>query len=264
MGLIYEELTHQLIGCFYDVHNSLGVGYDEKAYHKALEKLFQMREIPSRSKERRTISHRDCKVKDFEVDFVAFDKIILELKSLQSNFLQSNYVQILSELKLWDLRLGFLVNFGLQKVEFERMLFDEKPKTKNENYDFIKSLITEKERHVLAKLREAILYIFNANGSGYGESVYNKMLAIELDYRKISYQTKFPIEVRFEEDIISTFKMKPLLIENQIICDIKALKDNIDFYDIAKIQSYLRALKLNIGIIANFGSDELEIKGIRA
>ncbi|MBN2088586.1 GxxExxY protein, partial [candidate division KSB1 bacterium] len=110
----------------------------------------------------------------------------------------------------------------------------------------------------------AILYIFNANGSGYGESVYNKMLAIELDYRKINYQTRFPIEVRFEEDIISTFKMKPMLIENQIICDIKALKDNIDFFDIAKIQSYLRALKLNIGIIANFGSDELQIKGIRA
>ncbi len=264
MGLIYEELTHQLIGCFYEVHNSLGVGYDEKAYHKAWEKLFQIKGIPFRSKERKTLSHRDCKVKDFEVDFVAFDKIILELKSLQSNFLQSNYIQILSELKLWGLRLGLLVNFGLQKVEFERMPFGEKEKTINENYDFIKNIITEKERKVLAKLREAILYIFNTHGSGYSESVYNKMLAIELDYRKIRYQSRFPIAVRFEEDIISTFKMKPMLIENQIICDIKALKDNIDFYDIAKIQSYLRALKLNISIIVNFASDELQIKGIRA
>lgn len=264
MGLIYEELTHQLIGCCYEVHNSLGVGYDEKAYHNALEKLFQIKGIPFRSKERKTLSHRDCKVKDFEVDFVTFDKMILELKSLQSSFLQSNYVQILSELKLWNLRLGLLVNFGLQKVEFERMPFDEKPKTTNENYDFIKNIITERERKVLAKLREVILDIFNTHGSGYGESVYNKMLAIELDYRKISYQTRFPIEVRFEKDIISTFKMKPMLIENQIICDIKALKDNIDFFDIAKIQSYLRALKLNIGIIANFASDELQIKGIRA
>ncbi|MDZ7377218.1 MAG: GxxExxY protein [candidate division KSB1 bacterium] len=264
MGLIYEELTHQLIGCFFEVHNKLGVGYDEKAYHKALEKLFQMRGISFRSKERKTLSHRDCKVKDFEVDFIAFDKIILELKSLQSNFLQSNYIQILSELKLWDLRLGLLVNFGLQKVEFERIPFNEKEKRINENYDFIKSFITETERHVLGKLRDAILFIFNTHGLGYGESVYHKMLAIELDYRKINYQTQFPIEVRFEENIISTFKMKPILVENQIVCDIKALKDTIDFYDIAKIQSYLRALKLNIGIIVNFASDQLEIKGIRA
>ena len=264
MGLIYEDLTHQLIGCFYDVHNSLGVGYDEKAYHKALEKLFQIRGIPFRSKERKTVLHRDCKVKDFEADFVTFDKIILELKSLQSNFLQSNYIQILSELKLWNLRLGLLVNFGLQKVEFERIPFDEKEKTINENYDFIKNLITEKDRKVLAKLRDAILYIFQTHGLGYGESIYNRILNIELDYRKVNYQTRFPFEVRFEEEIISTFKMKPMLIENQIICDIKALKENVDFYDIAKIQSYLKALKLNIGIIANFGRNELEIKGIRA
>ncbi len=40
MELIYKDLTHELIGCFFDVHNSLGVGYDEKAYHKALERRF--------------------------------------------------------------------------------------------------------------------------------------------------------------------------------------------------------------------------------
>ena len=40
MELIYEDLTRELIGCFFDVHNSLGVGYDEKAYHKALERRF--------------------------------------------------------------------------------------------------------------------------------------------------------------------------------------------------------------------------------
>lgn len=34
MELIYEDLTRELIGCFFDVHNTLGVGYDEKAYYK--------------------------------------------------------------------------------------------------------------------------------------------------------------------------------------------------------------------------------------
>jgi PD-(D/E)XK nuclease superfamily len=58
--------------------------------------------------------------------------------------------------------------------------------------------------------------------------------------------------------------MKPWLIENRIICDIKALHEKIDFYDIAKIQPYLRALGLKIGIIANFGKNDLEIRGVRA
>ncbi len=40
MELIYEDLTHELIGCFFDVHNSLGVGFDEPTYHKALQRRF--------------------------------------------------------------------------------------------------------------------------------------------------------------------------------------------------------------------------------
>ena len=125
---IYEDLTHKLIGCFFNTHNGLGVGYDEKAYHKALERHFQKMGVEYQSKERKAIIHRNCKVREYEADFVVFKKIILELKTLQSKFLQANYVQIISELKLWNLRLGLLVNFGLQKVEIERIPFTEKEK----------------------------------------------------------------------------------------------------------------------------------------
>lgn len=68
----------------------------------------------------------------------------------------------------------------------------------------------------------------------------------------------------YEGEVISVFKMKLLLIKRRIICDIKALHENIDFYDIAKVQSYLRALSLKIGIVANFGRNGLEIRGVRA
>jgi hypothetical protein len=42
------------------------------------------------------------------------------------------------------------------------------------------------------------------------------------------------------------------------------IEKELDFYDIAKIQSYLRALGLRIGIVANPGKNDLEIRGIRA
>ncbi len=200
MELIYEDLTRELIGCFFDVHNSLGVGYDEPAYHKALQRRFDKKGIEHRSEERKALLHRALKVREFKADLITFNKIILELKSLQSGFIKPNYVQIISELKLWQMQLGLLVNFGLQKVEIERIPFTEKEKVIHENYD--------------------------------GE-------------------------------FISVFKMKPLLIENRMICDIKTLHEKIDFYDIAKIQSYLRALGLKIGIVANFGKNDLEIRGIR-
>lgn len=264
MELIYEDLTHELIGCFFDVHNSLGVGYDERAYHKKLERRFNKKGIDHRSEERKTLMHRGRKVKEFKADLITFDKIILELKTLQSNFIKANYVQIISELKLWKMHLGLLVNFGLQKVEFERIPFTEKDKTSRENYEYITNCLTGQDRDILARLREAILYVFEVHGLGYGDITCQKLIEAELDFRQIKYLNRTPIELRDDGEIISVFKMKPLLIQNRVICNIKALDEEIDFYDVAKIQSYLRALGLKIGIIVNFGKTELEIRGIRA
>jgi GxxExxY protein len=263
MELIYEGLTHELIGCFFQVHNTVGVGYDEFTYHKALERRFRKKGFDHRSEERKALMHRGRKVREFKADLITFDKIILELKTLQSNFVRANYIQIISELKLWEMRLGLLVNFGLQKVEIERIPFTEKARTINENYDYIRDCLAEPDRDMLARLRDAVFYVFEKHGLGYGEMTCRKLVEAELDFRQIKFQNRSPIEVSYEGEIISVFKMKPLLIEKRVICDIKALEEKIDFYDIAKIQSYLRALNLKIGLIVNFGKNDLEIRGIR-
>ena len=264
MELLYEELTHELIGCFFDVHNSLGVGYDEFAYHQALNRRFQKRSIDYRSEERKALMHRDRQVRVFKADLITFDKIILELKTLQSGFIKPNYVQIISELKLWQMNLGLLVNFGLQKVEIERIPFTEKDKTISENYDYIRDCLSDENRDILVKIRDAILYVFEVHGLGYSDVTYRRILEHEFDFRHIRYQNRTPIELNYDGETISVFKMRPFLIENRTICDIKALHEKIDFYDIAKIQSYLRALNLRVGIIVNFGKNALEIRGIRA
>jgi GxxExxY protein len=264
MELIYEDLTRELIGCFFDVHNSLGVGYDEPSYHKALQRRFCKKEIEHRSEERKALLHRARKVREFKADLITFDKIILELKSLQSGFIKPNYVQIISELKLWQMNLGLLVNFGLQKVEIERIPFTEKEKTIHENYDYIRDGMAARDREILVRLRDAILYVFEVHGLGYSDVTYRQIFEKELDFRQIQYQNRTPIELSYDGEIISVFKMKPLLIEKRIICDVKALHEKIDFYDIAKIQSYMRALDLKVGIIINFGKNALEIRGIRA
>lgn len=264
MELIYEDLTREIIGCFFHVHNSLGVGYDEHANHMALKFRFLKKGIDHRSKERKKLVHRDGKVREYEADLIVFDKIILELKTLQSGFIKPNYVQIISELKLWQMQLGLLVNFGLQKVEIERIPFTEKERSVWENYDYIKECTTEQDRKILARLREAILFAFETHGLGYNDVIYRRIVERELDFQGIKFENRVPIEVDYEGETISVFKMKPFLIESRLICDIKALHENIDFYDIAKIQTYLRALDLRVGIIANFGKDALEIRGIRA
>jgi len=122
--------------------------------------------------------------------------------------------------------------------------------------------MTADERNTLAKFRDAIMYVFEIHGLGYGEVIRRKLFQAELDFRRIEYQHRCPIEVQYDGEVVSTFKMKPLLIEDRLICDIKALNEKIDFYDIARIQSYLKALDKKIGVIVSFGKTRLEIRGI--
>ncbi|MCI0693620.1 GxxExxY protein [candidate division KSB1 bacterium] len=70
MELIYEDSTRELIGCFFDVHNSLGVGYDEPAYHKALQRSFCKKGFEHRSEERKALLHRARKVREFKADLI--------------------------------------------------------------------------------------------------------------------------------------------------------------------------------------------------
>src|SRR5574341_1093970 len=158
MELIYRDLTEKLRRCIFDVHNTLGVGYDEESYHQALIRRFHEEgDIPFVSEERKWILHRNLLVKMFKLDLLTFDKIILLLKCIQSDFIQPNYIQMISELKLWQKRLGLMVNVGLPKVNIKRIPFTEKEKELWEDYSYIQHRMTESERQLLLRLREAIL-----------------------------------------------------------------------------------------------------------
>jgi GxxExxY protein len=176
MALRHEELTRVILECIFDVHNDIGVGLDEETYHQGLLECFSRKGIPCISKEKKYLVHRGALIRKFELDLVVFEKVILALKSLQCDFLQNHYVQIISELKLWQKDLGLLVNFGRPRVEFERIPFDEKEKKIEEDYSEIKGKIDESTRQLLAQVREAIRFVFETHGLGYGKVVYRELL----------------------------------------------------------------------------------------
>jgi GxxExxY protein len=182
---------------------------------------------------------------------------------LPCDFLQVNYIQLFTELKLWQKRLGLLVNFGQPKVKIERRIYDEKLLVVDENYDYVKGLMSETERQIMMKLRDAILFVGNTHGLGFGKTVVRKIIEKELGYQQIKFEKGTPIPVNYLGEIIRIFKMRHLLIEDSIVCGITALQDSITHHDISTIKSYLKALKLSVGLAVNFGKSTLEIKGVR-
>ncbi len=120
--LLYEDLSFAIRQCVFEVHNDVGVGYDEETYHQGLKRRFALEGISFVSKERTELKHRGIVIREFELDYLIENKVILALKCLPCDFLQVNYIQLFTELKLWQKRLGLLVNFGQPKVKIERRI----------------------------------------------------------------------------------------------------------------------------------------------
>ena len=197
MGLLHKQLTYALKGYFYDIHNTLGVGYDEETYHLALEKRLTEENIPFESKVTRYVKSHEQNVHKFVVDLVIDNKVILELKCIQNEFHRAHFTQILSYLKCWKLRIGFLVNFGLPKVNSKRVIYT--PKTPNliEDYSYIQDLINPTNRISLRQVRQSILSIFNIHGVGYDTNIYTKLLTEEFNTQNISFKNSTFIPITF-------------------------------------------------------------------
>ncbi len=104
-----------------EVHRQLGCGFVEAVYQEALEKEFQLRSIPyEREKELNIIYKGTTLSKTFKADFICYDKIILELKSVRE-FTDEHYAQIYNYLKAGNLDLGILINFGEASLDYQRV-----------------------------------------------------------------------------------------------------------------------------------------------
>jgi GxxExxY protein len=157
-----------------------------------------------------------------------------------------------------------MVNFGLPDIKIERYAFHEKEPVFVENYEYIKDRIDEKEREILAIVRAAIKDVAVMHKLGYGKVVWRKIVTAELDYKQLSYNKNTMVPVQFSGKPIRTYRLRHLIIENKIILMIVALQKAIDQSEVANMQSYLKALQLNTGLIVNFGKSEVHISGVRA
>lgn len=119
--MIDEELTGKIINACMEVHNELGNGFLEPVYQEALEEEFKLQHIPYERERLLPIVYKGKKLnKEYYADFLCFDKIIVELKSV-SILSKSHKAQVLNYLNAADKEIGLLVNFGGTSLKWERI-----------------------------------------------------------------------------------------------------------------------------------------------
>jgi len=117
----YEELTGKIIGAFHEVYHKLGCGFLEKVYGNALGFEFGDRGFEFEVQAPIKIGYKGRIAGDYFADFIVEDKVIVEVKA--KDFLCGvDEMQLLNYLKASGVRVGLLVNFGGEKLEFKRMV----------------------------------------------------------------------------------------------------------------------------------------------
>lgn len=117
-----QPVTQQLIGAAYEVHNVLGFGFLEKVYQRAMQVELQLRGIKVELEPKIQVQFKGVAVGDYAADLLVAEKIIVELKT-DAVYQPAHEAQLLNELRGTGIRLGFLINFGRERVEYKRMVF---------------------------------------------------------------------------------------------------------------------------------------------
>ncbi|RCV66076.1 PD-(D/E)XK nuclease superfamily protein [Methanophagales archaeon] len=105
----------------------------------------------------------------------------------------------------------------------------------------------------------AAMEVHRELGSGFLEYVYEEALCYELNLRKISFERQKELDIYYKELLIPR-KYKPdLIVDDKVIVEIKATSGLTEIEE-AQLLNYLKATKIRVGLLLNFGKKSLEVK----
>ncbi len=110
-------LSKDIIDSVYTVHKEMGPGLLESIYELCLLKEFNIRKIECKSQFSIPLLYKGFELsKDFRIDILVKNEIILELKAVET-VLPVHKAQLISYLKLSNKKLGFLINFNVPIIK---------------------------------------------------------------------------------------------------------------------------------------------------
>ncbi|NDY94430.1 GxxExxY protein [Wenzhouxiangella limi] len=100
--------------------------------------------------------------------------------------------------------------------------------------------------------------VSNGLGAGFLESVYENALALELAAAGICFQRQKSLRVYYAGEVVGQFAVD-LLVEDCVLVELKAVRALLPEHQ-AQLINYLKAARLSVGLLVNFGTPKAQIK----
>ena len=115
-----------------------------------------------------------------------------------------------------------------------------------------------KYSELTGKIIGACMEVHKILGNGFQEVIYQRALDKEMRLRKVKFNSEFEMPIFFKDEQIGSRRVD-FLVEDRISVELKALTKVEDTH-LAQAINYLEAYNLEIGLLINFGSKNLEFK----
>ena len=113
----FDDLSSRVIGCAIQVHRELGPGLLESTYEQCVAYELLQAGIPFKVQHPIPVAYKQIKLEcGYRVDLLIADRLIVELKSVEE-LLKIHEAQVLTYMKLANIRIGLLINFNVRLLK---------------------------------------------------------------------------------------------------------------------------------------------------
>ena len=117
----FECLVTRVIGCLIEVHRTLGPGFIEGVYHRAVEIELECQGIPFETQKEINLHYRGKLVGNHRLDLLVAGELVVELKTVDK-LAAIHYSQVRSYLKAVGAWIGLLANFAVAPLDCRRVV----------------------------------------------------------------------------------------------------------------------------------------------
>lgn len=119
-NLLHGDLTRRIIGCAMHVHSTLGNGFQEVIYQRALAIEMNLEGLNFEREKEMPIFYRGQNIGTRRVDFFVEKLVMVELKAI-IKLEDVHLAQAMNYLEAYGMEIGLLINFGARSLEFKRV-----------------------------------------------------------------------------------------------------------------------------------------------
>lgn len=118
--MLHEDITHRIIGAAMKVHSTLGNGFQEVIYQRALAVEFAFQGLSFEREKEMDLFYRNQHIGTRRVDFLVEGCVMVEIKAV-IRLEDVHLAQALNYLDAYHMQVGLLLNFGARSLEYKRV-----------------------------------------------------------------------------------------------------------------------------------------------